>query len=249
MNDATCCTRGFRWSDTPSGRTEKLADNEAYVSGTNPDIAILVIADLFGWTFPNNRLLADHYAQEIGATVYVPDFFGGEVIPSELVLKEDWAQIDLPSWLKKNSRDKREPEIFRCAAKLRQQYKKVAAIGFCYGGWAVCRLGASQHQPALVDCVVAGHPSMLTKDDMDNIAVPIQFLAPEFDPMFTDELKSYAFQTIPKLGVPFDYQHFPGVSHGCFVRGDQEKKGDREAMERGKNSAVAWMAQFLLEKS
>jgi dienelactone hydrolase len=36
-------------------------------------VAIIVIHDLYGWTFPNIRLLADHYAAEVGATVYVPD--------------------------------------------------------------------------------------------------------------------------------------------------------------------------------
>lgn len=76
-----CCLRGFQWSGTPAGMVGRLASNNAYITGDNPDVAILVIHDLFGWEFPNTRLLADHLAREAGATVYVPDFFGGAHLP------------------------------------------------------------------------------------------------------------------------------------------------------------------------
>ena len=33
----------------------------------------MIIHDIFGWTLPNSRLLADHYAKEVDATVYLPD--------------------------------------------------------------------------------------------------------------------------------------------------------------------------------
>jgi len=68
-----CCLKGFRWEGTPKGQDSKLAGNNCYVTGSNSEVAILVVHDLFGWTFPNTRLLADHYAEEVGATVYVPD--------------------------------------------------------------------------------------------------------------------------------------------------------------------------------
>ncbi|KGY15752.1 hypothetical protein PABG_11410 [Paracoccidioides brasiliensis Pb03] len=95
--------------------------------------------------------------------------------------------------MKNNSREIREPEIFACAKALRQKsYKKVGAIGFCYGGWA------------------------------------------------------FTFETVPKLGLPLDYQYFPGVKHGSFVR-DAEKPGVRDAMVRAKNAAVSWFKQFLCD--
>lgn len=73
------------------------------------------------WTFPNIRLLADHYAEEAGATVYVPDFFGGEALPSEPMLNGDWHKVDLGGFLGRNGRDIREPEIFACAKALRDR--------------------------------------------------------------------------------------------------------------------------------
>ena len=68
-----CCKTGFNWGGTPIGKETTLADNKAYVTGTNKDAAVLMVHDVFGWQFPNLRLLADHYAKEADATVYLPD--------------------------------------------------------------------------------------------------------------------------------------------------------------------------------
>lgn len=68
-----CCRTGFQWNGTPTGKEGKLADNNAYIVGDNPDRAILFVHDALGWQLNNTRLLADHYAKEVGATVYLPD--------------------------------------------------------------------------------------------------------------------------------------------------------------------------------
>jgi dienelactone hydrolase len=147
----------------------------------------------------------------------------------------------------RNARDIREPEIVAFARALREKHSKLAAVGFCYGGWSVFRLGDKEHQPPLVDCVTAGHPSLLTKGDIDAVGVPVQMLAPEMDPVYTAELKLHTFQTLQISGIPFDYQHFPGVAHACLVRGDENRPGERAAMVRGKDMAVGWMKHFLHE--
>jgi len=156
----------------------------------------------------------------------------------------EWqGKIDFEGYIKNNTREIREPEIFDCARKLRSEYKKVGAIGYCFGGWAVFRLGATGND--LVDCIIAGHPTWLTKDDIDGAAVPTQILAPEFDVPYTEELKEYTFKSLMKRGVAFDYQHFPGVEHSCFTRGRPDKSGEQEAMVRGKAAAVSWLRQWL----
>lgn len=68
-----CCLKGFRWNGKPAGRETILAGMSCYTVGTNSSVAILLLHDLFGWTFPNTRLLSDHLAEEVGCTVYVPD--------------------------------------------------------------------------------------------------------------------------------------------------------------------------------
>lgn len=248
MSINQCCLKGFKWEGEPVGRIEKLEGEDVYVTGDNNKAAILVIPDLFGWSFSNIRLLADHYAREANVTAYVPDVFGGEVLPVDLVFAERWAELDLAGFMARNSRDIREPHIFACAKALRERHGKLGAVGFCYGGWAVFRLGAREHQPPLVDCITAGHPSLLTSVDIDEVGVPVQMLAPEIDLAYTAAMKLHTFQTLQSSGLPFDYQHFPGVVHACLVRGDEKRDGERVAMARGKDAAVAWMGQFLREE-
>lgn len=266
MTITECCIRGFAWDGTPTGRVGRLAENDAYIaepagfsvdgsSSSSSTPAVLLVADLLGWTFPNVRLLADHLARESGAVVYVPDFFAGEVMPPEPVLAARWSEVDLHGFIARHGREIREPEIVACARALRARHPRVGAVGFCYGGWAVFRLGSRAFFDAdgkpLVDCAVAGHPSLLTKQDIDEVEVPVQLLAPEIDQGYTEELKLHTFQRLAlpradgKAPVPFDYHHFPGVEHGALVRGDASKPGERAAMIRAKDAAVAWLQQWL----
>jgi dienelactone hydrolase len=238
-----CCLTGFEWDGTPTGKESKLADIDTYVAGDNPNNALLYIHDALGWKWRNARLLADHYAREAGVTVYLPDFFGGERLPEDKILQGRWAEIDMPDFISRNGRAQREPEILRCARALREKYDFVGAIGFCYGGWAVFRLGAEEFSSPrpLIDCAIAGHPTMFQKSDADDMRVPVQLLSPEIDIPFNEELKLYAWQKLQENKIPFDWQFMPGVAHGCLTKGNAEVEGEREAMLRGKNAAVWWL--------
>ncbi|KIV93726.1 hypothetical protein PV10_04921 [Exophiala mesophila] len=241
-----CCKSGFKWDGKPVGTETKLANVDAYVTGSNKDVAVLIVHDIFGWTFPNVRLLADHYASEAGATVYVGDFFGGEVVhPDTMSDPARLAAFDVGAFLGKNGKAVREPEIAACAKALKQElgFKKVGAVGFCYGGWAVFRLGAKGN--ALVDCVAANHPSLLEKSEVDAISVPVQVCATENDPFLAGEMIEYINKVIPTLGVEYDYQYFPGQVHGFASRADTSDPKQVKALERAKNATVSWLREHL----
>ena len=69
-----------------------------------------------------------------------------------------------------------------------------------------------------MDCISTAHPSLLTKEEINEVGVPAQIIAPEHDPLFDSEMKAYANATIPTLNVAYDYQYFPGVAHGFAVK-------------------------------
>lgn len=241
---SNCCKEGFKWQGTPTGQETTLAGKKTYVAGTNKDVAILMVHDIFGWTLNNARLLADHYAKEADATVYLPDFFAGEVVDEEVFddpQKRD--AFDVMAFIGRHSKEIRFPEIKSFAEALRKDFKKVGAIGFCYGGWAVFQLGAKGAN--LVDAISMAHPSLATKEEIANVAVPVQILAAETDPTLTPELKTYCNETIPTLGVEYDYQFFPGLVHGFATRGDVNNAKQKRGLERAKNAAVYWFVQQL----
>lgn len=135
--------------------------------------------------------------------------------------------------------------MLHLATSLKARYKRVGAVGFCYGGWAVAQLASSAHSPAPVDCIAFAHPTMLEKSEIDEISVPVQILAPEHDDQFTPELKAYALSTIPNKNVAFDYQYFPGLQHAFAVRGDPSNRAEQEGMQRAKDAVVLWLRQWL----
>ncbi|KAI0106382.1 dienelactone hydrolase [Nemania sp. FL0031] len=247
MSFSSCCLKTFEWDGTPTGKEVKLAGIDAYVTGDNKDAAVLFIHDVFGWKYPNNRLLADHYAREANVTVYVPDFFGGWVVDYQLVEEERFDKIDLVTMAKENSREIRGPEMIACAKALKGElgFKRLGAIGFCYGGWAVCYLASSERGTPLVDAISMAHPSWLVKEDIANLLVPTQVLAPEIDGAFPTELKVYTFETLLKLNLAFEYVHYPHIAHGGLVRGSEKVEKEREAMAAAKNAAVAWFKRQL----
>ncbi|KAK4207431.1 putative hydrolase [Rhypophila decipiens] len=247
---SSCCLKGFKWDSKPQGRETTVNGLSCYVAGDNPDVAIMVIHDLYGWTFPNIRLLADHYATEVGVTVYVPDLFGGEVLSPDLINnKAEWDKLDLPSFMARNSKPIRGPQAASFAKFLRTSagHKHLGAIGYCFGGWVAFQLGAGGDcNPSLVDCIVAAHPTFLTEDEIRAVKVPVQIIAPEVDPIFTEELKAFAQAEIPKLGVPFDYQFFPGLEHGFSVRGNRENEAEMRGLSRAMRAAAGWFREWLV---
>lgn len=169
--------------------------------------------------------------------------FGGEVVSSDTLQDpEKRAKFSIPEFMTRNSKDVRWPEIVEVAKALKSQYKKTAAIGYCYGGWACFRLGAD---PALVDAISMAHPSRVEESEIDNVKVPVQIMAPETDPAFPPELKAYANKVIPELGVPYEYVYFPGLVHGFATKGDENDKKQKDGLERAKNSAVGFFKEFL----
>jgi dienelactone hydrolase len=170
--------------------------------------------------------------------------FDGEVVSPEMMDDpEKRKNFDIMAFIGRNGKDKRFPEISSNAKELKSKYSKVGAIGFCYGAWAVLRLGAKDS--ALVDCAAVAHPSLLEKDEIANVGVPVQYLVPETDPMFTPELKEFTLKTLPELNIPFNYDYYPGLVHGFATRGDQSDPKQKEGLERAKNSAVYWFKQYL----
>ena len=65
--------------------------------------------------------------------------FDGEVLSPNL-----GPDFDMNAFMARHSKEIRYPEILSCAKALKRDcgYKKLGAMGFCYGGWAVFRLGA-----------------------------------------------------------------------------------------------------------
>ncbi|KAL4975306.1 hypothetical protein BDW66DRAFT_152121 [Aspergillus desertorum] len=115
MSVSKCCISGFAWSGTPTGRNGKLANNDAYIAGDNTDVAISS-ADIPQRPTPRRPLRARNRRHCL-------------------------------CFAARNGREQREGKISGTARALKRDlgFKKVGAVGYCFGGWAPFRLGAKEH--------------------------------------------------------------------------------------------------------
>lgn len=176
--------------------------------------------------------------------------FDGEVLDAGMLADlRRWNEFDIVAWGARHSKEKTWPGILASAKSLQETYSRVAAIGFCYGGWASFALGSAALNPPgqtpLLNCISVGHPSWLTKEEIDEVAVPVQIVAPEVDPVFTPELKEYAWRVVGGKNAPFDYRAFPGVERSFCTRGNPADERERRAMARAKRAQVGWVKEWL----
>lgn len=83
------CFQGVERTDAkPTGRQTRVHGLDCYVASPANGLTkgiIVIVPDAFGWTFVNNRLLADEYARQGSFDVYLPDFMDGENMYPQLV--------------------------------------------------------------------------------------------------------------------------------------------------------------------
>ncbi|KAH7041452.1 dienelactone hydrolase family protein [Microdochium trichocladiopsis] len=96
------CYRGGVTTEHPKGEEKTIHGRPTYVAqpprGTTPRGIILFLPDAFGWRFPNNRVLADHYASRGGYLVYLPDFMDGHAVPAHGLAVMDKVLAPAATW-------------------------------------------------------------------------------------------------------------------------------------------------------
>lgn len=78
-----CCAQGSLHTGTPTGSTTILHNRQTYVAEPEGGIdaakgVVVILPDIFGWEFANNRVLADDYARKGHFLVLLPDFMSGK---------------------------------------------------------------------------------------------------------------------------------------------------------------------------
>ncbi|KAK5746932.1 hypothetical protein LTR17_000563 [Elasticomyces elasticus] len=209
-----CCASGSLHSGEATGRFEKVHGLECYIADApsgHPTGIIVIIPDAFGIALANNKILADEYAKKTNATVYLPDFMNGFVLPVELMISLKamsatglWNQLYkvshalylmrwfLPATIYLRDGSTR-PRLFPWFQALKENEAKdlpIATAGFCWGAKYVTELCWDQTKTKdgkrLVECGFVAHPSNIKyPGDMEMIVLPYSCAAAEHDMMMS----------------------------------------------------------------
>lgn len=187
------CFSGTAKTTPPSGTTTKLHGISVYIASPPPTTppspsTIIYLPDAFGYTFTNNRLLADTYAAHTGMRVLIPDVIPGvgmspAILPLMDTLSSPVAWYNLPGQLARiatltkvlligipfmirASPKKALPGIVGFAQAVRKDLPpggKLGVCGFCWGGnpsTALCTQPAFPGSKGrLIDAHFCAHPS------------------------------------------------------------------------------------------
>ncbi|KAG5554822.1 hypothetical protein RHGRI_012398 [Rhododendron griersonianum] len=210
MAHPQCCT--FAPILNPSygaGQVEEFGGITTYTSGSSDSKrAILLIADVFGYSAPNLRNLADKCAAA-GYFVVVPDFLHGDPFDHS-------GDRTFVEWVN----DHPVARIIVEAKLVIEALKSQAAMGLT--------------TPDYIQALVLLHPAFISVDDVLAVKVPIEILGAENDAV-TPQATIKQFEAALKANHQVDYyvKIFPGVEHGWTVRYDTN---DREAVKKAEEA-------------
>lgn len=235
MSGPQCCENPPSMTSTPGGgHVEDLGGLKCYISGSvDSKIAVLLVADVFGYEAPHLRMIAQKVAAA-GFFVVVPDFFNGDPYV---------AGTPIADWLKLHGPD----QGFEYAKPVIEALKskgitKVGAAGYCWGAKVVVELS----KYAYIQAAVLLHPSFVTLEDMEAVKAPISVLGAENDQKSPPELvKKFEGALKAKGEINCSVKIFPGVAHGWSVRYDDNDDSAVKSATEAFQDMLDWFVKHL----
>ncbi|KAI9678029.1 MAG: hypothetical protein M1817_005973 [Caeruleum heppii] len=198
------CVSGVLHSGTPTGWETTIHGLPTYVAEPSADAPpkglLVIVPDAFGWTFVNNRVLADAYAKRGGFLVYLPEFMNGKAMPGKLMttmpalsatglyatlLKPYYLVLLLAHFipfLLFNRPSVARPRVYSFLTALRSApttaHLGIGVAGFCWGGKYAVELthptATTPDGKPLVDVAFTAHPSFVkVPEDVEKVRRPL----------------------------------------------------------------------------
>ncbi|KIK27154.1 hypothetical protein PISMIDRAFT_199985 [Pisolithus microcarpus 441] len=245
------CVIGKQYLGSPQGKFQRFGDVHCYVGTPTFEYdqkkALILLTDMFGITFSNNKLLVDNFARA-GYWTIAPDYLCGDPAPPYA-----WNNrgFNVHDWIDKHPAEVTWPVIREVIQALRDQgVTSFAVTGYCLGGRYAIDLACHQ----IVDVLIIAHPSQV-KDDYVNI---FQNLADKGKAPFLFEMGSEDTElsvsdqeTIDGIfcgdkpyAPGYKRKCWDGCPHGFAVRGDMLVEEEFAGKKGSFHDSIEWLKQY-----
>ncbi|KAL8934854.1 MAG: hypothetical protein Q9216_005707 [Gyalolechia sp. 2 TL-2023] len=269
---SSCCLSGALHEGKPTGRIDTIGGLQTYVAepkNGSKTKSIVFISDIFGWEFPNTRLLADEYALA-GFYTYIPDFHESDSLPisflqniepplkkqeqlsmTEKATNAATVPTTLGPWLVKHREAVSRPLIdgFINTVRMTPGTDKIGAVGFCWGGrYAILQAhGKTEGSVGGVDAAFAAHPSLVAvPGDFDPVSKPLSMAFGTKDSLVDEGTRGKILDVMgTKTEVEHEIRLYEDQVHGFALRSDWSSEKDKEAMDEATKQGIEWMSKYL----
>lgn len=172
-------------------------------------------------------------------------------------------------WLARHTPEKVLPLLHKVIEGAKEEYADAVAngggiygVGYCFGAKYILILsgelpdtvawgqaaepkdeeqGATKKAPVLRAGAVA-HPTMVLKEDLENVRAPVFIAAVKDDPMFSeDEVLTPGRRVMETNKVEHEVETFDGVPHGFAVYGDYEDSKIKQSQMQAFGKMLGWI--------
>jgi len=267
------CVQG----DILEGEFTGKMENGAYLApapgkgslSANPSkTCIVILTDVFGLPLKNCKIMADSIAEKLGVDVWVPDQFAGKppIGVGELqgliaetpgdkpgffgYLKFIWILIRRFPLFIRSRPSVAEARVTKFVEGLRNEkgYKKIGAVGYCWGGGSLAKLACKD----LFNSAVIAHPAPVSMKTIDAIKIPSAFVCAEDDQTFPPKHARECEAALAKrkesgTGPDLEFKEYKGVCHGFAIRPAERNPVHKERFAESFDQTIAWFERTLKE--
>lgn len=224
------------------GQEIQIEHVKAYVvkPAVQSDKAVIVIQDIYGWQLPNTRYMADVLSAN-GYIAIVPDFFLGKEPWSP---SKDWSKFQ--EWLEDKKPTNINKEVDAVLKYLREQCgaRRLASVGFCWGGVAVHHLALEYPD---IQAGVSVYGIIREREDRYQLKSPTLFIFGEKDeviPLYQVNVLQKHLQD--KCTADFQVKIFPGQTHGFVHRKREDiNPADKQLIQEARTDMLNWFQKYM----
>ncbi|KIV90551.1 hypothetical protein PV10_07842 [Exophiala mesophila] len=221
---------------------------------------VVIMPDQFGGDpAPNSRTVPDDTSeqQDIGILERV-----------KLTVADTAKSFLMDMWLARQTPEKVLPILLKVIDTAKDEYADavehgggIYSVGYCFGGKYTILLagerassdlsgqsaaGKDEEQGVvkkgpLIKAGVAAHATLVTREDLKDVKVPLSLVVVENDPLFPDDVLEEGRKQFATTNLEHQIKTYPGVPHGFAVYGDYDSPSIQKSQAEAFQQILGWL--------